>query len=122
MRAVLSSPTLQLSNISATTSALDDALISASEVTEAVDAVSAGQLGAEGEDEVDEELREMQEAERARVKADEDKREQERVEEARAKLEVGKVPQGEGPAVAQDAVEGKEVEEKKDDDKVALPA
>ncbi|GAA5906253.1 hypothetical protein JCM8208_000674 [Rhodotorula glutinis] len=122
LRAVLSSPTLQLSNISATTSALDDALISASEVTEAVDAVSAGQLGAEGEDEVDEELREMQEAERARVKADEDKREQERVEEARAKLEVGKVPQGEGPAVAQDAVEGKEVEEKKDDDKVALPA
>ncbi|GAA5943387.1 hypothetical protein JCM3775_005917 [Rhodotorula graminis] len=122
LRAVLSSPTLQLSNISATTSALDDALISAAEVTEAVDAVSAGQLGAEGEDEVDEELREMQEAERAKVKAEEDERERDRVDEARAKLDVGKVPQGEAAASAAAKQDGAEAEGKKEGDKVALSA
>ncbi|GAA5835728.1 hypothetical protein JCM9279_004630 [Rhodotorula babjevae] len=124
LRAVLSSPTLQLSNISATTSALDDALIAANEVTEAVDAVSAGQLGAEGEDEVDEELREMQEAERARVKAEEEAKEQERLDEAEAKLDAGKVPQGEAATASVTATAARDEGEAKkaDEDKVALPA
>ncbi|GAA6058444.1 hypothetical protein JCM3770_005079 [Rhodotorula araucariae] len=98
LRTVLSSPTLQLSNIAATTSALDDALICAAEVSDAVDAVGAGQLGDEGEDEVESELREMQDAERraaAREAADEAAREKARVAVAEEKLEAGRVPVGE---------------------------
>lgn len=92
LRSVLSSPTLQLSNISATTSALDDALISASEVSDAVDAIGAGQLGAEGEDEVEAELRGLQEEEERKERTEEDRRERERVREVEQKLGKARVP------------------------------
>ncbi|GAA5913186.1 hypothetical protein JCM6882_005812 [Rhodosporidiobolus microsporus] len=87
LRSILSSPTLQLSNIEATTSALDSALIDAQEVNQAVDAVSAPMVG-EVEDEVEEELRALVEEERGRE-------EREREREVERKLaEGGKVPEG----------------------------
>ncbi|BGP46268.1 hypothetical protein JCM10450v2_002110 [Rhodotorula kratochvilovae] len=117
LRAVLSSPTLQLSNIAATTSALDDALIRSAEVGEAVDAVSAGQLG-EGEEEVEEELREMQEAERRAER----ERGEARVKEAEEKmLEGAKVPAGEAGA-KEGAKEGKGEKDGEKEKREALPA
>lgn len=85
LRTVLSSPTLQLSNIEATTSLLDDSLVAAQEVREAVDAVGAGAAEID-EDEVERELREM-------VAKEEKDAEEQRVREVAGTLEsAGKVP------------------------------
>ncbi|GAA5862913.1 hypothetical protein JCM3774_006685 [Rhodotorula dairenensis] len=81
LRTVLASPTLQLENISELTSALDDQLVAAQDVSEAVDAVSAPDRQAL-DDEVDEEWQRLVQEEEER----------ERVEEGKKKLEEGSVP------------------------------
>ncbi|GAA5999348.1 uncharacterized protein JCM10292_001222 [Rhodotorula paludigena] len=82
---VLSSPTLQLSDVEATTSLLDDSLVAAQEVREAVDAVGAGAAEID-EDDVERELREM-------VAKEEKHAEELREREITATLEgAGKVP------------------------------
>ena len=62
LRTILASPTLQISNIEATTSALDETLIAANEINEAVDSVAALDEGMEME--VEDELKELQEKEK----------------------------------------------------------
>lgn len=83
LRTVLSSPTLQLDNISELTSALDEQLVSAQEVSDAVEAVSAPERDALN-DEVEEEwerlVKEEEEEEERR------REERHRVEEAKRKL------------------------------------
>ncbi|KWU46351.1 hypothetical protein RHOSPDRAFT_28329 [Rhodotorula sp. JG-1b] len=80
LRTVLSSPTLQLDNISELTSALDEQLVSAQEVSEAVDAVSAPERDA---------LNDEVEAEWERLVKEEGEREdRQRIEEAKRKLET----------------------------------
>ncbi|GAA6001217.1 hypothetical protein JCM10207_007469 [Rhodosporidiobolus poonsookiae] len=106
LRAVLSSPTLQLSNISATTSALDDALISAQEVSEAVNCIVP--VSGEMDDEVEEELRGLQEEERR-------EKEREREREVERKLGEGKAPVQE--VGAKDKEKGEEKEKEKVVDK-----
>ncbi|GAA5900363.1 uncharacterized protein JCM6883_002822 [Sporobolomyces salmoneus] len=78
LRSILASPTLQLSNIEATTSALDETLVAATEINEAVDSVAP--LDAEMEGEVEDELRELQE----REKKDEEVEREKKLLEARA--------------------------------------
>lgn len=81
LRAVLASPTLQLDNISELTSALDEQLVSAQEVSEAVDAVGAPEREAAiDENEVEEEWEKL-------VK-EEEREERQKVEEAKRKLET----------------------------------
>jgi charged multivesicular body protein 7 len=91
LRSILSSPTLQLSNIEATTSALDDALISAQEVNEAVDSVPTPLTG-EMEDEVDAELKALVEEEKREKEEKRERDERERVEVAQKKLDEAKLP------------------------------
>lgn len=94
LRTVLASPTLQLDNISELTSALDDQLVAAQDVSGAVDAVSAPERKAL-DDEVDEEwqrmVREEEEAaaeEQKRQEQEQERdRERERVEAGKKKLE-----------------------------------
>ncbi|KAG0659518.1 hypothetical protein C6P46_005155 [Rhodotorula mucilaginosa] len=82
LRAVLASPTLQLDNISELTSALDEQLVSAQEVSEAVDAVGAPEREAAiDENEVEEEWEKL-------VKEEEEREERQKVEEAKRKLET----------------------------------
>ena len=82
LRAVLASPTLQLDNISELTSALDEQLVSAQEVSEAVDAVGAPEREAAiDENEVEEEWEKL-------VKEEEEREERQKVEEANRKLET----------------------------------
>lgn len=82
LRTVLASPTLQLDNISELTSALDEQLVSAQEVSEAVDAVGAPEREAAiDENEVEEEWEKL-------VKEEEEREERQRVEEAKRKLET----------------------------------
>ncbi|GAA5875386.1 hypothetical protein JCM16303_000606 [Sporobolomyces ruberrimus] len=88
LRSILSSPTLQLSNIEATTSALDETLIAATEINEAVDSVA--QLDSGMEMEVEDELRELQERERR----DEDEERMDREVEREKKLLEAKAPSG----------------------------
>ena len=79
---MLASPTLQLDNISELTSALDEQLVSAQEVSEAVDAVGAPEREAAiDENEVEEEWEKV-------VKEEEEREERQRVEEAKRKLET----------------------------------
>ncbi|GAA5971508.1 hypothetical protein JCM11641_000618 [Rhodosporidiobolus odoratus] len=93
LREVLSSPTLQLSNIEATTSALDDALITSQQVTEAVDS-AATPLSSEMEGEVEEELKELVEEEKMEKREKVERTEEERVSEMERKMEqMGKVPE-----------------------------
>ena len=91
LRTVLSSPTLQLDNISELTSALDEQLVSAQEVSEAVDAVSAPERDA---------LNDEVEAEWERLVKEEGEREdRQRIEEAKRKLETpAPVPASTSPA------------------------
>ncbi|GAA6006364.1 hypothetical protein JCM11491_004928 [Sporobolomyces phaffii] len=89
LREVLASPTLQLSNIEATTSALDDALIAANEINDAVDSVAPLDAGMELE--VEDELRALQEGDKQEQAEAQKDREMER---ARKLLEA-KVPIGE---------------------------
>ncbi|GAA6062248.1 hypothetical protein JCM10212_001762 [Sporobolomyces blumeae] len=108
LRQILSSPTLQLSNIEATTSALDEQLVSAAEINDAVLSVSAADR-TEIEDEVEAELRELVEA---------DEREQERKKEEARKEQDGeiekrlaglaKVPKEPGENSRSDVEKGKE--------------
>lgn len=79
LRTVLSAPSLQLDNISELTSALDDQLVAASEVSEAVDAVSGPER-----QQVDAEVEEEWEL---LVREEEGREEERRVEEARKRLE-----------------------------------
>ena len=80
LRTVLSSPTLQLDNISELTSALDEQLVSAQQVSEAVDAVSAPERDALN-DEVEAEWERL-------VKEEGEREERQRIEEAKRKLET----------------------------------
>lgn len=88
MRTILASPTLQLSNIEATTSALDDTLIAANEINEAVG--SAAVLDAGAELEVEDELRALQEKDKTAEEEEQKDREMEREK----KLLKARVPQG----------------------------
>ncbi|GAA5829656.1 hypothetical protein JCM11251_000237 [Rhodosporidiobolus azoricus] len=88
LRQILSSPTLQLSNIEATTSALDSALVDAQEINGVVDSVNAPLLG-EVEGEVEEELE-------ALIKEEREREDRKKEEEAVKKLQlVGEAPKGE---------------------------
>jgi len=90
LRTILASPTLQISNIEATTSALDESLIAANEINEAVDSVAALDEGMEME--VEDELRELQEKEK-RIEEEEQK---DREAERARKLLEAKAPTGLG--------------------------
>ncbi|GAA5870354.1 hypothetical protein JCM1840_004702 [Sporobolomyces johnsonii] len=90
LQQILASPTLQLSNIEATTSALDDALASAAEISEAVDSVAP--LDSALEDEVDDELKKLVEADRKEERKKEEREEKERVTEAERKLREVEAP------------------------------
>ncbi|GAA5978365.1 hypothetical protein JCM5350_001140 [Sporobolomyces pararoseus] len=86
LRTILASPTLQLSNIEATTSALDDTLIAANEINEAVDNVAVLDEGIESE--VEDELRALQETE----KKEEEEERKDREMEREKKLLEARVP------------------------------
>lgn len=93
LRSVLSSPALQLDNISELTSALDEQLVAAQEVSEAVDSVSAPEKEAL-DAEVDEEWKRL-------VKEEQQKEEQRRVEEAESTLaSTAAVPADASPDIA----------------------
>ncbi|GAA5919940.1 hypothetical protein JCM1841_000057 [Sporobolomyces salmonicolor] len=96
LQQILASPTLQLSNIEATTSALDDALASATEINEAVDSVAP--LDSALEDEVDDELKKLVEADRNEEREKERREEEHRVREAERKLKEVEAPNEAEPA------------------------
>ncbi|GAA6026769.1 hypothetical protein JCM8097_005848 [Rhodosporidiobolus ruineniae] len=104
LRSILSSPTLQLDNIAATTSALDDSLIAAQEVSDAVEGISAPER-AEWEGEVEDELRELQMEE-------EREKEESRVREAERKLEGAEGKKAEVPSLEKPAEQEAEEAEK----------
>ncbi|GAA5839715.1 hypothetical protein JCM3766R1_004593 [Sporobolomyces carnicolor] len=104
LRTILASPTLQISNIEATTSALDETLVAATEINEAVDSVAP--LDSALEFEVDDELKALQ--------AEDQRRQDTRVEDGARLREVdaqrekalleAKVPEGQ-PDKAHDTKE-----------------
>ena len=113
LRTILASPTLQISNIEATTSALDETLIAANEINEAVDSVAALDEGMEME--VEDELRELQEKEK-RV---EEEAQKDREAERERKLLEAKAPSGLGEKKEEETKAG---EPSKDKEKEKLTA
>jgi len=113
LRTILASPTLQISNIEATTSALDETLIAANEINEAVDSVAALDEGMEIE--VEDELKELQEKEK-RV---EEEAQKDREAERERKLLEAKAPSGLGEKKEEETKAG---EPSKDKEKEKLTA
>ncbi|GAA5947235.1 hypothetical protein JCM3765_001584 [Sporobolomyces pararoseus] len=114
LRTILASPTLQLSNIEATTSALDDTLIAATEINEAVDNVAVLDEGIESE--VEDELRALQETEK---KEEEEERKDREMERERRLLEA-RVPST--SVGAEERKDGTTLEKEKEREKEKLAA
>ncbi|GAA5947267.1 hypothetical protein JCM3765_001597 [Sporobolomyces pararoseus] len=114
LRTILASPTLQLSNIEATTSALDDTLIAANEINEAVDNVAVLDEGMESE--VEDELRALQETE----KKEEEEAVKDREMEREKKLLEARVPSN--SVGGEERKEGTTSEKEKEREKEKLAA
>lgn len=118
LRTLISSPTLSLDHVEATTSALSDALADADDISRAVDAVGGEALDADMEEEVEGELKELIEAdkreEEMKVRAEEierSQRESEKRDGERREEEEGERKKVEEEKKKREEEERKRVEE-----------